>query len=354
LAIEGRYDAVTVPTLHLGGWYDCFCGETIRQYAAMRDRAAAAGRPAPRLIMGPWTHGRFDNMIGELDFGVASTGAVLGGRGDLTALHQRWFDATLKDDERALANDPPVQLFVMGENRWRSYPSWPVPGATEATWFFSSGGQANGRGGDGALRPFPATATAHDTFFADPADPVPTRGGATLLHPAIPRGAIDQGPNEDRRDLLCYTSAPFTAPYTIIGPVSVVLHASSSAPDTDFVARLVDVWPDGRAINITDGIIRASARESYPAPGTFAFTAPRPIEPGQVYEYAIDCWATALTLPPGHRLRVEIASSNFPRWDRNPQTGEDSATTTQMVTARQQIFHDTVRPSRLIVWQVGA
>lgn len=353
LAIEGRYNAVTVPTLHIGGWYDCFCGETIRQYEALRDRAAAAGRPAPRLIMGPWTHGRFDNVIGELDFGVASSGAVLGGRGDLTALHQRWFDATLKGDEDALADDPPVQLFVLGENRWRSYPRWPVPGATEAIWCLGSNGGANGRGGDGVLRPFPSGGAAHDTFFADPADPVPTRGGATLLHPAIPRGAIDQGPNEERPDVLCYTSAPFTAPYTIIGPVSVVLHASSSAPDTDFVARLVDVWPDGRAINITDGIIRASARESYPAPGIFAFTAPRPIMPGQVYEYAIDLWATALTLLPGHRLRVEIASSNFPRWDRNPQTGEDSATATQLVTARQQVFHDTAHPSRLIVWQVA-
>ena len=352
LAIEGRYGEVTLPTLHLGGWYDCFLGETIRQYAAMRAGAEARGSRPPRLIIGPWTHGIFGNVVGEIDFGLASNGAFRGGRGDLTALHQRWFDATLKGGEAGLASEPPVQLFVMGENRWRDYDRWPVPGAREEHWFLAGGGQANGRHGDGTLdRAAPAGADT-DTYVYDPANPVPTRGGATLLHPAIPRGAIDQGPNEDRPDVLCYTSAPFDQPYTIIGPLSVALFAASSAPDTDFVARLVDVWPDGRAIGIADGIIRASARASYPTPGKFAFTAPTPIEPDRVYEYTIDLWATALTVLPGHRLRVEITSSSFPRWDRNLNTGADSATTVAMTTARQRIVHDADHPSHLTVWTV--
>ena len=248
MRIDGRYDAVALPTLHLGGWYDCFIGETIRQYVAMRERAEANGTRPPRLIVGPWTHGMFANVVGEVDFGMASNGAFRGGRGDLTTLHQRWFDATLKGDEAGLATEPAVQLFVMGENRWRTYDTWPVPGAQEERWFLASGGHANTRYGDGTLGRTQAPGADADTFAYDPAEPVPTRGGATLLHPAIPRGAVDQGPNEDRPDVLCYTSEPFAAPYTVIGTVAVTLFAASSAPDTDFVARLVDVYPDGRAI----------------------------------------------------------------------------------------------------------
>jgi putative CocE/NonD family hydrolase len=350
LRIDGRRGEFALPTLHFGGWYDCFLGETIRQYEATRDDAAAHGRRAPRLIIGPWTHGRFDHVVGEIDFGLASNGAFRGGRGDLTALHQRWFDAILKGDEAGLASEPPVQLFVMGENRWREYERWPIPGAQEERWFLGSGGHANGRHGDGTLARDTPQGAPDDQFVYDPASPVGTRGGATLLHPAFARGAVDQGPNEDRPDILCYTSAPFDAPYTIIGPLSVTLFAASSAPDTDFVARLVDLWPDGRAIGIADGIIRASARASYPASGQLTPTAPTPIEPGRIYEYTIDLWATALTVLPGHRLRVEITSSNFPRWDRNLNTGGDSATTTAMTTARQRIVHDADHPSHLTLW----
>jgi putative CocE/NonD family hydrolase len=170
----------------------------------------------------------------------------------------------------------------------------------------------------------------------------------------LTRGAIDQGPNEERPDVLCYTSAPFVAPYTAIGPVGVTLFAASSAPDTDFVARLVDVYPDGRAIGVADGIIRASARASYPAPGVVAVVPPGPIEPERVYEYSIDLWATAITFPPGHRLRVEITSSNFPRWDRNLNTGRDGVDSAELAVARQRIFHDATRPSRLKLWRVIA
>ena len=350
--IDGRYAEVAADTLHIGGWYDCFIGETLRQYAAMREVAAARGSRTPRLVVGPWTHGRFDNVVGELDFGLASTGAFLGGRGDLTALHLQWFDAVLKGREDALAQRPTVELFVMGENRWRGYDAWPIPGAVEEHWYLASDGHANGRGGDGTLAREVPAGDASDTYLYDPADPVPTRGGATLLPSTLTRGAIDQGPNEERPDVLCYTSAPFAAPYTAIGPVGVTLFAASSAPDTDFVARLVDVHPDGRAIGVADGIIRASARASYPAPGVVAVVPPGPIDPGRVYEYSIDLWATAITFLPGHRLRVEITSSNFPRWDRNLNTGRDGVNSAEMAVARQHIFHDATRPSRLTLWRV--
>lgn len=362
--IDGRYADVAADTLHLGGWYDCFIGETIRQYTAMRAVAAARGSRPPRLVVGPWTHGRFDSVVGELDFGLASAGFFLGGRGDLTTLHLQWFDATLKGREDALAQRPIVEVFVMGENRWRGYDAWPIPGAREERWYLASGGHANARGGDGTLaREAPGTrrvptavgdgwGNATDTFLYDPADPVPTRGGAILLPAAMPRGAIDQGPNEERPDVLCYTSAPFDRPYTAIGPVGVTLFAASSAPDTDFVARLVDLYPDGRAIGVADGIIRASARASYPAPGVVAIVPPSPIEPDRVYEYSIDLWATGITFLPGHRLRVEITSSNFPRWDRNLNTGHDGVASSATAIARQRIFHDAARPSCLTLWRV--
>jgi len=337
LSLEGRYDAVELPTFHIGGWYDCFIGETIRQYGAMRESAEARGARPPRLLIGPWTHGRFDQIIGDLDFGVASSGSFLGGRGDLTATHLRWFDATLKGETAALDAEPPVRLFVMGENRWRDYGRWPVPGAREERWFLGGDGHANTQAGDGTLDRAGATGEEPDRYSYDPANPVPTRG------------AVDQGPNEARADLLCYTAPPFDAPYTVIGAVSVTLYAASSAPDTDFVARLVDVWPGGRAIGVADGVIRASARASYPSPGRFAFAAPTPIEPERVYAYVIDLWATAITFLPGHRLRVEIASANFPRWDRNLNTGQDSATSATIAVAHQRIFHDAAHSSYLTV-----
>jgi putative CocE/NonD family hydrolase len=158
-------------------------------------------------------------------------------------------------------------------------------------------------------------------------------------------GARDQRPIEERPDVLVYTSEELAEGYTVIGAVYTTLYAASSAPDTDFVARLVDVYPDGRAIGVTDGIIRASARESYPTPGVLEPVEPSPIVPGEVYEYVIDLWATGITFEAGHRLRVEITSSSFPRWDRNLNTGEDSKDSSRSEVAHQRIFHDPDRPS---------
>jgi putative CocE/NonD family hydrolase len=160
-------------------------------------------------------------------------------------------------------------------------------------------------------------------------------------------GARDQRPNEERPDVLVYTSEELTEDYTAIGVVYATLYAASSATDTDFVARLVDVYPDGRAIGVTDGIIRASARESYPAPGVIEPKEPSPITPGEVYEYVIDLWATGVVFKAGHRVRVEITSSSFPRWDRNLNTGEDTKDSTRSETAHQQIFHDPEHPSSI-------
>ena len=354
LNIDGRYDKVEVPTFHIGGWYDIFIGETLRQYAAMKEQAAREGFTSPRLLVGPWSHGRFESTVGELDFGFAASGLFLNYKGDLADYHLRWFEATVKGNEAALEGQAPVEVFVMGENRWRAYEEWPVPGSREERWYFRSDGGANTRAGDGNLsREEPASGEPEDTYNYDPENPVPTLGGA-LLMPAVYRpGARDQGPNEDRPDVLCYTSDTLESGYTVLGAVHATLYAASSAPDTDFVVRLVDVYPDGRAIGVADGIIRASARESYPAPGVIQPTEPSLIEPERVYGYAVDLWATGITFLPGHRIRVEVTSSSFPRWDRNLNTGEDTAHSSRAEVARQRILHDADHPSHITLTVVA-
>jgi putative CocE/NonD family hydrolase len=338
LNIDGKYDQVEAPTFHIGGWYDCFIGETLRQYEAMKERAQGTGMRPPRLLVGPWTHGGFDNTVGDLSFGIGSSGMFVNYRGDLTDAQLRWFDATLKDDGEALEQTPPVQVFVMGANRWRGYEEWPVPGSYSERWHLHAGGLLS--------REKPAQSEA-DMYDYDPRAPVPTIGGAILMAPIHRPGARDQRPNEERPDMLVYTSEVLQSDYIVLGPVHATIFAATYAPDTDFVARLVDVHPDGRAIVVTDGIIRASARESYPAPGVIKRAKPSLVGRGRVYEYCVDLWATGISFRTGHRIRVEITSSSFPRWERNPNTGESGVHSARTEVARQRIFHDPERPSHV-------
>jgi putative CocE/NonD family hydrolase len=332
------YARVHADTFHIGGWYDIFTGGTLDQYAAMRDVAGRTGRRAPQLLIGPWTHSSYLGNAGQLDFGPAASGAVLDGRGGLNAEHLRWYDATLKGDERALADTAPVRLFVMGENRWRNVDRYPVPGARVEHWHLQP---------DGGLDRAAPPDGPPDTYVYDPADPVPTLGGSTMLGPTLPPGPFDQREIEARPDVLSYTSAPLTQPYTVLGAVSVTLHAASSAPDTDVVARLVDVHPDGRAFTVTDGILRASTRDTYPEPGVVRPTPPVPLQPDQPYSFCIDLWATGLTFLPGHRIRVHVTSSSHPRWIRHTNTFGNQIDATGTVVARQHVFHDPQRPSRI-------
>ena len=341
LKIDDKYDKVAAPTFHIGGWYDCFIGETLRQYGAMKRRSEEAGLRPPRLLVGPWTHADFGSTFGDLDFGIGSTGDFLNYRGDLTDRHLRWFDATLKGDEAALENSPPVEVFVMGENRWRHYDEWPPPDARAEDWHLRPGGRLTRE--TGAEDEDPAQ------YTYDPRDPVPTLGGPTLMAPIHGVGARDQRPIEERPDVLAYTSEPLAEDYTVLGAVHATIYASSSAPDTDFVVRLVDVHPDGRAIGLADGIIRASARESYPAPGVIQPVPPSPIEPGEVHEYCVDLWATGNTFKVGHRLRVEVTSSSHPRWERNLNTGEGAFRSDRTEVAHQTVFHGGGRGSRISV-----
>jgi putative CocE/NonD family hydrolase len=265
---------------------------------------------------------------------------------DLAGIQLRFFDRWLRDGDTGGDPEPPVSIFVMGENRWRHEESWPLERAVATEFFLGSGGRANTVGGDGRLlRDLPnGGQSAPDHFLSDPRDPVPTTGGQLCcpLH-SSPSGVFDQTSVEARSDVLVYTSEPFEEPTEITGPVTVMLYAATSAVDCDWTAKLVDVCPCGCARNLTDGIIRARYRTS--------MREATLLTPGEVERYEIDLWSTSILLPAGHALRIEIASSNFPRFDRNLQTGGVQATAPlgEAVVAHQTLLHDQDHPSRLVV-----
>ncbi|MGC8488153.1 MAG: CocE/NonD family hydrolase [Clostridia bacterium] len=342
LNVARLWPSIELPTFFLGGWFDVFLGDTLRAYETFRGRGGPYG---PRLLIGPWTHGAFGSLMGDLNFGVSASGSLINLREDVTALHLRWFDAVLKNVPGTWPSEAPVQVFVMGENRWRYLPDWPPPDGRALVLHLHSRGGANTAGGDGLLSEVPAVDETPDRYSYDPKHPVPTRGGALLLAGRFRPGPVDQTSVEARPDVLCYTSEPLRAPLTVIGPVSVTLSCSTSAPDTDFVARLVDVHPDGMAYTLTDGILRLSARAvdwDRPNEGQL-----QPVIPHHVYTVTIDLWATANTFAAGHRIRLDVTSSSFPRWDRNLNTGESGVNSRTMAVAHQHVFHDRARPSTL-------
>src|SRR5712692_62095 len=335
--LERQHDQIAVPMYHVTSWYDIFLHGGLANFRGLRARAMTnEARVSQKLLVGPWAHlfpytSPTSTGTGDIDFGAE---ALI----DLHEIQLRWFDHWLKGLDTGILDEPPVKIFVMGENRWRDEREWPLARTRYTPYFLHSGGRANSDRGDGVLdQQRPAGETA-DHFVYDPDDPVPTRGGNTLI---LAMGVQDQRPVEARPDVLVYTSAVMTEALEVTGPLVVTLYAASSAPDTDFTAKLVDVHPDGYARNLTDGIIRGRYRESQ-ARGTL-------LKSGEVYEYTIDVWATSNVFKAGHRIRVEIASSNFPRFDRNPQTGERSGEASQLEPALQRVFHDELRPSHIVL-----
>jgi len=257
----------------------------------------------------------------------------------------RWFDHWLKGIDTGMLKEAPINLFVMGANAWRDEQEWPLARAVNTRYYLHSNGGANSLHGNGYLTTdLPdRDESASDKYDYDPNNPVITRGGALLLSPEYPPGPFDQQPTESREDVLVYTSGELKEDLEVTGPIKVHLWAVSSAPDTDFVARLVDVHDDGYAQNLTDGIIRARYRHFERG------ETPSLIEPGKAYEYEIDLWATSNVFKAGHRIRLEVTSSNFPRWDRNPNTGHDFGTDTEMVVAHQTILHDAEHASYIVL-----
>jgi uncharacterized protein len=313
-----QHDRVTVPSLHTAGWYDIFAQGTLDNYVAME----AAGRDA-RLIVGPWTHHALADPVGERCFGMraARDGLPVHPHGNWRDVQLAWLRTQLTPASGVEWPDAPVRIFVMGRNAWREESSWPLARAIEERWFLRADGSLT------ASAPEPDE--RESAFVYDPADPVATLGGHGVMSVGRVGGPRDQATVEAREDVLVFTSEPLRRELEVTGRIRVVLHAHSSAPSTDWVARLCDVHPDGRSYNLCDGIVRV-------AEGADAL---RRVE--------IDLWSTSNVFLVGHRLRVQVTSSSFPRWDRNLNTGDQRAT--RIALARQRIHHGLDRPSYILL-----
>jgi putative CocE/NonD family hydrolase len=343
VTILGKHEKVTIPTFNIGGWYDIFLKDTIENFRIMREQGATPEARQSKLLIGPWLHGNSMNPIGEINFGFGASAALIDLQIDFMSLQLRWFDQFLKGQQTGILQEAPIKLFVMGANVWRDEQEWPLARAVETRYYLHSDGHANTLNGDGVLSTSAPEDEAADTYAYDPANPVITRGGALLMSPEFPAGPYDQRATESREDVLVYSTPPLEQDTEVTGPITVHLWAVSSAPDTDFVARLVDVYPNGYAQNLTDGIIRARYRHF--ARGE----QPSLIKPGTAYEYEIDLWATSNLFKKGHRIRLDVTSSNFPRWDRNPNTGHDFGADSELVIAQQRILHDAAHPSYIVL-----
>ncbi len=331
--ITDKYDRIQVPVYNIGGWYDIFAQATAENFRRMRESASTEEiRRAQRLLMGPWAHGGGGNKVGNREFGDVA-------KVDIGAIERRWFDYWLKGIDNGIMDEAPVRIFAMGINEWRNEQEWPLARTRYTKYYLHSEGNANSLHGDGLLTVVSPEEEATDHYSYDPNDPVPTTGGANLA--LAPIGPYDQREVEARKDVLVYTTEPLKEPVEVTGPVRMVLYASSSARDTDFTAKLVDVSPDGLAWNLTDGIVRARYRNSD--------IEPELIEPNRVYRYLIDLWVTSNVFLEGHRIRVEISSSNFPRFDRNPNTGKPFGQDAEVITAAQTIYHNADYPSHLLL-----
>ena len=335
--VSDHYSQMTVMGLHGGGWHDLFLKGSIKNFTGLQQQAAtAAARAGQRLVVGPWAHAPTspEGKIGDVVFGKA---AVL----DMTGTALKWFDYSLKGIKNEYSSGAPVRLFIMGDNVWRDEQEFPLARTRYAKYYLHSTKGANSVTGDGLLSLTSPMAEKADEFDYDPQNPVPTIGGRLCCGQAIPPGPADQRPNESRADVLVFSTPPLTEDMEVTGFISLELYASTSAVDTDFTALLVDVDESGYARFLTDGIVRARYRES-----TKNATE---VVPGKIYKYTIDLWATANVFKAGHRIRLYVSSSNFPRFNRNLNTGEDIIASTRSVQAHQTIYHDRDHNSALVL-----
>jgi putative CocE/NonD family hydrolase len=341
-SIEEYYGDITVPALTIAAWYDIFQGGSLRNYTGMKGKAAnAAARDGQRLLVIIGGHAGSGRKIGDVDFGPAAANA------EEDPITLRWYDFLLKGMQNEFAKEKRVKIFVMGTNEWRQEDDWPLARARSTKYFLHSTGNANSLRGSGTLSTKEPGSEPSDRYVYDPANPVATIGGPLCCDSQhLAPGPRDQRPDEARDDVLIFSTASFTRDFEVTGPVSLELYAKSSAVDTDFTAKLVDVWPDGFAQNLTEGIVRGRYRDSQ--------EKAQLMNPGQVHKFTIDLWSTSDIFRKGHMLRLEVSSSNFPRFDRNLNTGEDAEFARRHVTATNIIYHDAQHPSALVLPVVAA
>ena len=334
--VEDKWGEIAVPALNMGGWYDLYAKDAFSNFNGLRQHGRTAESRRSKLIVGPWPHALSQSSkTGDIDFGAGSMV-------DLDALELRWFDHWLKGIDNGILDEPPLRLFIMGANEWRDEHEWPLARTDWQKWYLHSSGKANSIGGDGHLSTQEPRDQPADNFVYDPRYPVQTMGGNNCCSPDIvPWGPHDQRGVEMRHDVLCYSSGPLEADMEVTGPIKLVLYAATDGPDTDWTAKLVDVSPTGYAMNLCDGIIRARYRESR--------TDPTLLTPDQVYRYEIDLGVTGNVFQKGHSVRVEVSSSNFPRFDRNPNTGHEIGKDAELRTARQTVCHTREYPSHIVL-----
>jgi putative CocE/NonD family hydrolase len=331
---EERFNKIDVPTYVSGGWFDIFVMGTINGYVGMKNKGATPeARKGARMIIGPWGHGP-SQSFGEVDFTPAALVEQF-------ETELSFFDYHLKGIKNAIETDKPVRLFYMGANQWRSETDWPIPGTKYQELYLGNNGNANSVRGKGTLSFTKPTKTGTDTYRYDPQSPVPTTGGNNCCGTPTPSGPRDQRPLEQREDVLVYTSEFLEKPLTIAGPVKMKLHAATDGPDTDWMIKLVDVHPNGFAMPVSEGILRAKFREG--------LDKIKLLTPDKVYEYEIEMTGTANVFQPGHRIRVDITSSNFPQFDRNPNTGEPLGTSTKTRIAKQTIHFGGTEISHILL-----
>jgi len=320
--IKEKYARIQAPAYFITGWYDNLVHEGFRNFKGFREQGGSrAAREGTKILVGPWIHG------GSLGFS------------ELNEIQLRWYDHWLKHKDNGIDTDPPIRIFVMGADVWRNENEWPLARTKFTKFHLGSQNGANTAAGDGSLdrKPRPQNEKP-DKFVYDPEDPVPTVGGQ--ISTLVP-GPLNRRKVQDRQDVLVYTTQPLTEDTEVTGPVELKLFAASSAVDTDFTATLSDVHPDGRAIIICEGVRGVSFRES--------LEHPTPIEPGKVYQYSISLWETSNVFKAGHRIRLEVSSSNFPRFARNQNTGLPFGTSAKIIKAEQTIYHDAEHPSHLVL-----
>ncbi|CAM3780069.1 CocE/NonD family hydrolase [Alicyclobacillus pomorum] len=331
---QNRFHDIDVPVLHISGWYDDqLVGTTINYMGMMQHAPSEWVRKAQRLLIGPWPHQvNASTKLGAIDFGWNS---VI----DLQAYERRFFDRWLKGMDNGADMEDPVRIFVMGINEWQSERAWPSMRADYQRWYLHSRGQAHNSSDDGMLSlEAPTAGEPPDTYVYNPHNPVPY-----IMKPTSEQigGPDDYSQVHQRDDVLVYTSAAMEDPLHIAGPITVELFAASSAPDTDFMVQLHDVWPNGFAQRLCDGMVRVRFRHG--------LDTPELVRPGEVVQLTIDCWSTAHVFLPGHRIRLHVASSAFPKYDRNPNTGEDIAWAIRFQSAKQTVYHHNKYPSALIL-----
>ncbi len=334
-SIEEHYPDINVPALTIAAWYDIFQGGSTRNYLGIKAHGGnEAARTGQHLLITIGGHAGGGRKIGEVDFGPAAA------EFSEDAITLGWYEHLFKGAQNEFANSKPVRIFVMGDNVWRDESEWPLARARKQRYFLHATHGANSLRGDGSLSATAPASEGGDHYVYDPAKPVPTIGGPLCCDSEhLAPGPRDQRPVEAREDVLVYSTPPLVEDMEVTGPVKLELYAKCSQADTDFTGKLVDVWPNGFVQNLTEGIARARYRDSR--------EAPEMMTPGQVYKFTIDLWSTSNVFKKGHVLRLEISSSNFPRFDRNLNTGEDVARGRVGVPATNTVLHDAEHPSAL-------